>query len=97
MPKVRAHVWIEGFVQGVFFRSYTRDRAMSWGLKGWVRNCPDGRVEAVFEGDEQAVERIIRWCHRGPSEAEVKHVHVEREEYTGEFDTFSIRYFSEEI
>ena len=93
MPKVRAHVWIEGFVQGVFFRSHTRDRAMSWALKGWVRNCPDGRVEAVFEGDEEAVERIIRWCHRGPSEAEVKDVQVEWEEYTGEFDTFSIRYF----
>jgi len=93
VSKVRAHVWIEGFVQGVFFRSYTRDRAMSWGVKGWVRNCPDGRVEAVFEGDKQAVERIIQWCHRGPAEAEVKDVQVEWEEHSGEFDTFSVRYF----
>jgi len=93
LSKVRAHVWIEGFVQGVFFRSYTRDRAMGWGVKGWVKNCPDGRVETVFEGDKQAVERIIQWCHRGPDEAEVKDVQVEWEEYSGEFDTFSVRYF----
>lgn len=86
-------MWIEGFVQGIFFRSHTRDRAMSRGVKGWVRNCPDGRVEAVFEGDKQAVERIIQWCHRGPAEAEVKDVQVEWEEYSGEFDTFSVRYF----
>ena len=93
MSKVRAHVWIEGFVQGVFFRSHTRDRAIGWGVKGWARNCPDGRVEAVFEGDKQAVERIIQWCHRGPAEAEVKDVQVEWEKYSGEFDTFSVRYF----
>ena len=93
MAKVRAHVWIEGFVQGVFFRSYTRDRAMDWGVKGWVKNCPDGRVEAVFEGDKQTVEKIIQWCHRGPAEAEVKDVQVEWEKYSGEFDTFSVRYF----
>jgi len=66
---------------------------MSWGVKGWVRNCPDGRVEAVFEGDKESVERIIQWCRRGPSEAEVENVRVEWEDYTGEFETFSIRYF----
>ncbi len=54
-------------------------------------------MEAVFEGDKQAVERIIQWCRRGPAEAEVKDVQVEWEEYSGEFDTFSVRYFWEKF
>jgi acylphosphatase len=92
MENVRAHVVIEGRVQGVFFRSHTQEMAERLGLKGWVKNRRDGRVEAVFEGDKGMVEQMIQWCHRGPSEARVTNVQVDREEYSGEFEDFSIRY-----
>jgi len=62
------------------------------GVKGWVRNLYDGRVEVVAEGEEEAVENLIRWCHKGPRGARVVNVEVIREEYKGEFDTFSILY-----
>lgn len=90
--KVRAHVFISGFVQGVFFRSNTKKMADMLGLKGWVRNLPDGRVEAVFEGEKPAVDEIIKWCHKGPPGAEVEKVEVIWEDYTGEFKDFKIRY-----
>lgn len=92
MKKVRAHVIIEGRVQGVFFRYHTQEKAYEIGVKGWVKNRRDGRVEAVFEGDKDKVDRIIQWCHRGPSEAIVTNVKVEWENYTGEFEDFTIRY-----
>jgi acylphosphatase len=72
----RAHVLVRGAVQGVFFRAEMRDRARSLGLGGWVRNTPDGAVEAVFEGDEQRVESIVDWCRRGPRGAHVEDVDV---------------------
>lgn len=72
----RAHVRVHGSVQGVFFRVETRDRARSLGVSGWVRNLPDGAVEAVFEGDDPQVESMIDWCHRGPSGAHVRDVEV---------------------
>jgi acylphosphatase len=92
MAKRRAHVFISGRVQGVFFRADTKDLARSMGVKGWVRNLWDGRVEAVFEGDEKAVERMVAWCHHGPPGAHVEEVEVIYEDYTGEYETFSIRY-----
>lgn len=93
MKKVRVHVFIEGYVQGVFFRSNTKSVAERLGITGWVRNLPDGRVEAVFEGDAEAVKKIIEWCWRGPPGAEVTNVDVRYEEYKGEFDDFSIIYW----
>ena len=90
--KIRAHVFISGKVQGVFFRATTRDKANELGVKGWVRNLRDGRVEAVFEGDEEAVKKLIEWCHVGPPAARVEKVEVIYEDYRGEFDSFSIRY-----
>ncbi len=93
MAKVRAHVLIEGRVQGVFFRSYTCHQAEKLDVAGWVRNCPNGRVEAVFEGEEDKVRRIVDWCHIGPPEAHVRNVDVRWEDYTGEFDSFYIRYY----
>jgi len=60
--KVRAHVFVSGRVQGVFFRHETRREARMRGVKGWVRNLPDGRVEAVFEGEEEAVKELIEFC-----------------------------------
>ncbi|HHF55963.1 MAG TPA: acylphosphatase [Thermoplasmatales archaeon] len=87
----RAHVRIYGKVQGVWFRAHTKDMADKLGIKGWVRNVPDGSVEAVFEGDDESVEKIIEWCHRGPPLARVEGVEVEYEEPKGE-EKFEIRY-----
>ena len=70
MP-VRKHVLIEGRVQGVAFRAYTEQEARRRGLGGWVRNLADGRVEAVFEGEEAEVEAMIAWCREGPPAARV--------------------------
>lgn len=72
----RARVQVRGRVQGVFFRAETRDRARSLGLAGWVRNCSDGSVEAVFEGDVERVQSMIDWCGRGPSGASVAGIDV---------------------
>jgi acylphosphatase len=63
-------------VQGVFFRAETRDRAASLELAGWVRNNPDGSVEAVFEGERDRVESMVEWCRRGPAHAQVENVDV---------------------
>jgi acylphosphatase len=92
MEKVRARVIVEGRVQGVFFRSHTEEMAFRLGVKGWVKNRRDGRVEAVFEGDQEKVDQIIQWCHRGPSEARVTRVHLAWEDYIGEFEDFSVTY-----
>lgn len=73
---VQAHVWISGRVQGVFFRYNTQQEAQARGLKGWVKNLPDGRVEAVFLGDRMRVQEMLEWCHRGPSGAWVRQVEV---------------------
>jgi acylphosphatase len=87
---VRAEVRITGFVQGVFFRAEARDRARSLGLAGWVRNRPDGSVEAVFEGDAEKVESMVEWSRRGPRGAQVEGVDVEWSEPQGE-PGFSVR------
>ena len=92
MEKSRAHVMIEGRVQGVFFRHHTQELAIRLGLKGWVKNQRGGIVEAIFEGDKDKVDQIIRWCHRGPSQADVTKVHQIWEDYSGEFPNFSISY-----
>jgi acylphosphatase len=92
MKAVRAHVIIEGFVQGVFFRANTADVARTHGVGGWVRNNYDGTVEAVFEGEEEAVKKVLGWCHRGPPGARVENVITNWEDSKGEFDDFSIRF-----
>ena len=89
---LRAHVIVHGLVQGVWFRASTRDEADRLGVSGWVRNLPDGSVEAVFEGDKKKVEEVVGWCHRGPSGAKVSKVEIVWEPYTREFDHFDIRY-----
>jgi len=85
-------VLVSGRVQGVFFRSETQDEASRRNVSGWVRNMPDGRVEAVFEGESDDVERLIEFCRRGPPGAKVKEVQVRWERYTGEFRGFKVRY-----
>ncbi len=92
--KVKARVFIQGTVQGVFFRSFVRSEAKLKGLKGWVRNLPDGRVEAVIEGEKEDVEKLIELCKRGPPGADVESVSVEWERYSGRFNDFEIRQFS---
>ncbi|MEM2394095.1 MAG: acylphosphatase [Candidatus Bathyarchaeia archaeon] len=90
--KVRAHVLVSGRVQGVFFRAETRREAKKRGVKGWVRNTLDGKVEAVFEGEEDAVKELIEFCKLGPPGARVTKIDVKWETYTGEFRDFEIRY-----
>jgi acylphosphatase len=92
MPNTRFHVVIDGRVQGVFFRAETQKVARTHHLTGWVRNLPDGRVEAVFEGAGEDVEQVIAWCRRGPPGAVVREVTATREEFAGEFDRFMITY-----
>lgn len=90
MKKHRVHVWIKGRVQGVFFRAYTRDAAHLIGVTGWVRNLPDGRVEAVFEGESDKVERMIEWCREGSPMSRIERVDLLEEVYTGDFDRLTI-------
>ena len=90
MARVRAKVRVYGRVQGVFFRATTQEVARELGLKGYVRNLPDGSVEAVFEGDEEGVRKAIEWCHRGPPTARVERVEVSWEEPKGDYDDFVI-------
>lgn len=77
--QARARVFVSGRVQGVGYRYSTVDEASRLGISGWVRNLPDGRVEAVFEGSEAAVEAMIGWCHKGPPAAVVRDVAVKYE------------------
>jgi acylphosphatase len=90
MQVVRRRVVIEGRVQGVWFRETCRREATAAGVSGWVRNRPNGRVEAVFEGEPSAVERMVDWCRRGPSRAVVTQVEVFDEPPVGEFG-FDVR------
>ena len=88
--KVRAHVLVSGRVQGVFFRMETRDEARKRNVTGWVRNISQGRVETIFEGKKEDVEKIIEFCSAGPPRAKVSKVDVQWKEYTGEFKDFKI-------
>lgn len=90
--KVRAHILVSGRVQGVFFRSEAEYEAIKRNVYGWIRNLPDGRVEAIFEGEKEAVEELVEFCRRGPHGAKVSKVEVRWEEYTGEFKGFRVRY-----
>ncbi|MCU4753291.1 acylphosphatase [Halobacteria archaeon AArc-curdl1] len=89
--RIRAHVFVSGNVQGVFYRATTRDTASEHGVDGWVQNLEDGRVEAVFEGEPDSVEAMIEWCHEGSPAANVEDVEVTMEEPTG-LSGFEVRY-----
>ena len=91
MMKERAHVFITGRVQGVFFRATTRDEAKKNRVTDWVRNLADGRVEAVFEGNKQDVENMLEFCHKGPSMAHVTDMEIKREKFEGEFNDFKVK------
>jgi len=89
--KTRAHVLVNGDVQGVFFRQETKRQAEAHRVYGWVRNRDDGKVEAVFEGEEQSVKALIEFCKRGPQRAMVTNVDVNLATYMGEFKDFKIK------
>jgi acylphosphatase len=90
MNNIRVRLIIEGRVQGVWFRESTRREAASLKLTGWVRNRPDGTVEALIEGPEHEVNQLVMWCHKGPPSANVTKVHKEQTPWQGAFDTFDI-------
>lgn len=93
MQKARAHLYIKGRVQGVFYRAFTRDIASQLGLAGWVRNLPDGGVEALFEGDREEIEQAIKQCHIGPPGSMVDDIDIKWEDYLGDQKGFQIRYY----
>ena len=90
--QIRAHLTIKGRVQGVCFRMETMQAARGCNVNGWVRNLPDGSVEAVLEGPADAVNRTIEWCRHGPPMSRVDDVRVAWEDYQGEFKNFAITY-----
>jgi len=85
-------VVISGHVQGVCFRAYARDEGRKLGVKGWVRNLPDGNVESVVEGDPRAVEAMVQWFHQGSPYGRVSKVTVWEEPTDEKFSDFEIRY-----
>jgi len=91
MSRKRAHVHVSGKVQGVYYRATTRDRAIEKGVDGWVRNLDDGRVEAVFEGDPDAVDEMVEFCYEGSSMAKVSTVEVSEKPPDG-LDGFEVRW-----
>ena len=86
----RLHIWVNGNVQGVYFRHNTARMAAVLDVRGWVRNLGDGRVEIVCEGDDEALEEMLDWSRHGPTGASVEGIEIEWEEYTGEFNGFRI-------
>ncbi len=88
---IRNHVFVSGKVQGVGFRASTMNKASELGISGWVRNLDDGRVEAVFEGSPEDVDRIVEWCKRGPETASVDNLKVNEEEPRN-LTVFEIKY-----
>lgn len=89
----RMHVLISGRVQGVFFRAETLRAALSLSLAGWVRNREDGRVEALFEGEGESVDRMLAWCRQGPPRARVDRVDMTEEPWRGDLQGFRIKDF----
>ena len=92
MVSARAHIFVSGMVQGVFFRYETKAKAYELGVYGWVRNLRDGRVEAVIEGEKDAVEKLVDFCHVGPPGADVAQLDLKWENPTGEYKDFTIRF-----
>ena len=90
MAGKRVRLVIEGRVQGVWFRDSTRREAQALGVRGWVKNRPDGAVEVLAEGPAGSVKTLVEWCHHGPSHARVTRVRETEETWQGEFDSFDI-------
>jgi acylphosphatase len=87
----RVHLVIDGLVQGVSFRAFASDEAHKLGLKGWVKNLPDGRVESIAEGPKDKLDAFVAWCHHGPEMARVSGVKTDWADATSEFQSFGVR------
>lgn len=92
MANQRVRIYVAGKVQGVFFRQALKVMAKKNNVFGWVKNLKDGRVEAVMEGSEEDVSRLIEWAHGGPANARVEDVEIRNEEFSGEFSKFDVLY-----
>jgi acylphosphatase len=92
MTNIRIRLIIGGRVQGVWFRDSTRSEANRLGVSGWVKNRPDGQVEALLEGPEDRVKQLVAWCHHGPSNAKVSNVDETPEAWQGTYDSFEVVY-----
>lgn len=92
MSNQRIRLFVTGKVQGVFFRQALKVMAKKNDVNGWVKNLKDGRVEAVLEGDEEKVSRLVEWAHGGPANARVEDVEIRNEKFTGEFSKFDVLY-----
>jgi acylphosphatase len=92
MKTATAHLFIEGRVQGVFYRAFTRNLALRLGLNGWVRNLYDGRVEALFEGSRDLIEQAMQECWKGPAGSSVRNIEVRWEKSPAEYKGFEVRY-----
>ncbi|MFW6038790.1 MAG: acylphosphatase [Candidatus Saliniplasma sp.] len=88
---VKKHVFFSGKVQGVFFRANTKKKAQELGVNGWVKNLRDGRVEAVFEGDEEKVDKVIKWCENNQPHARVDDVDISEKKSTEDLQHFFIK------
>ncbi len=92
MSKQRIRIFVKGKVQGVFFRQALKVMAKKNDVFGWVKNLKDGRVEAILEGDEEKVSRLVEWSHGGPANARVEDVEIRNEKFIGEFSKFDVLY-----
>ncbi|NMC58695.1 MAG: acylphosphatase [Candidatus Methanofastidiosa archaeon] len=87
----RVRIFVSGLVQGVFYRANAQKEAERLKVTGYIRNLPDGRVEAVIEGEDICVDRMVQWCEVGPKYARVDKVEVINEQHKEEFQDFSIK------
>ena len=92
MGNQRVRIFVKGKVQGVFFRQALKVMAKKKNVSGWVKNLKDGRVEALFEGEDLDVSHVVEWCHGGPANARVEDVEIRNEKFTGEFSKFDVLY-----
>ena len=92
MSNQRIRIIVTGKVQGVFFRQTLKVKAKKNEIFGWVKNLQDGRVEAILEGDEEKISKIIGWAHGGPANARVEDVEIRNEKFIGEFSKFDVLY-----
>jgi len=92
MSNQRIRIIVTGKVQGVFFRQALKVMAKKNNVFGWVKNLENGRVEAILEGDEEKINRLVEWSHGGPANARVKDVEIHNEKFSGEFKKFDVLY-----
>ena len=87
----KVNILVSGRVQGVYFRMFTQNKAKQLGLKGCARNLPDGRVEIIAEADKNSIEKLIKWCQKGPVTARVDYIEITELEAEKTFSSFEIR------